>query len=93
MIPVKDAVRTAASTLREVGEELGEPVGGDLRLEEVELTDDDKFWLVTFSFQLPEVHASAAPLSNVFTIPRKRFKQVKLDAETGRFKGLKDRDL
>ena len=50
MIDVKDATQNAFKYLRELH--------GDIQgvlLEEVELTEDEKFWLITLSFPDPEL--------------------------------------
>lgn len=59
-----------------------------IRLEEVELTEDDKFWLITLSF----VDRAAATLQNVFS-PARQYKTFRIDAETGDIRSMKIRQL
>lgn len=55
----------------------------ELRLEEIELSDDDRYWFVTLSY-----HDTRE------TIPRRRhYKTIKLDAGNGQFRAMKDRSL
>lgn len=50
----------------------------EIRLEELELSDDDRYWLVTLSYE-----------DSRDTIPRRRrYKTIKLDAKTGEFRAM-----
>jgi hypothetical protein len=76
MVQVKEAVQRAKQYLPEIFESAA---GRELNLEGVELTNDSKFWTVTFSY----------------TPPRERFagrdyKTVKLRADDGEFFGARD---
>lgn len=59
------------------------------RLEEVELSDDDKYWVLTLSYQAQE-----APSQSFITLGTKRFfKSFKIDAATGEVRSMKIREL
>ena len=72
MVPVKEAVKKAESYLPEIFEGAA---GQDLLLEGVELTDDSKFWTVTFSY------GSALD---------RDYKTVRLRADDGGFVGARN---
>ena len=87
-IGVKEAVSAATIAIRELlaGEELV-----DLRLEEVEQSEDERYWLITLGFT--EEGSRAA-----FTFPRpsdyvRRYKVFKIDANTGKVVAMKIRDV
>ncbi len=91
MIPVKEAVTAAEKYVKELYDPTDIP---HLRLEEVELSSDEKHWHVTVSWVEPAVERLGG--SNPFISPNysieKRprvFKDVRVDAETGRPVGLK----
>ena len=59
-------------------------------LEEVELSDDDKYWFITLSFD-----GSVAPPPNTFSFLTKSrlYKIFKVDAYTGEIRSMKIRDI
>ncbi|HZL28992.1 MAG TPA: hypothetical protein VFC39_20870 [Acidobacteriaceae bacterium] len=77
MVQVKEAVQKAKSYLPSV---FPSAEGQEVRLEGVELTEDTKFWTVTFSYQ-----HEIAPMDIV-----RDYKTVKLRAEDGEFFGARD---
>ena len=94
-IDVKKAVRTSLDYIRELYE--NQEQLQDLRLEEVELVEDDgkePFWLVTLSFERP-----ASEPTNAFTQlvvgPGPKFYRVyktfHIDAKSGKVKAMKIR--
>lgn len=91
MIDVKMAVGLAQKYIRELYAD--EKITG-LSLEEVELTGDEKCWLVTLSFYaisrggLGVIAGIVAPGQSV-----QKFKIVKLDATTGQVKSMKIRTV
>ena len=85
MLDVREATRTAF-------EYFGSLYGGevsDVRLEEVELTEDGGYWLVTLSY-----HAGSeiAVMFNKATMPRE-YKLFRIDAITGEVKSMKIRKV
>ena len=61
--------------------------GDLLQLEEVELSDDEKYWFITLSYPLP----SPVPLLNL--PPKKDYKIFKIDSKTGQVRSMKIRKL
>ena len=79
-------VRVAAQKASEYFAQLY-PVEGasNVQLEEVELSDDGKYWFITLSYPLPP----EVPVLN-FNFKRK-YKVFKIDAKTGEVKSMKIR--
>lgn len=59
----------------------------NVQLEEVELTDDGKFWLITLSHPVPNESPALT-----FSFKRK-YKVFKIDAKTGEVKSMKIRKV
>ena len=78
MVQVREAVQKAQSYLPDVFQSAE---GQDLRLEGVELSDDSRYWTVTFSY--------AEPGGLLGRIGRE-YKTVKLRAEDGEFFGARN---
>lgn len=98
MLQVQDAVKTSLTVLGQVFPpgDVREP-----RLEEVSLTEDEHFWLVTVSFSNPDYEqgrtATSVAEDNLSSLlgrlstPRRRVtKTIKLRADDGAFVGIKD---
>ena len=66
----------------------------DLRVEEVELSEDEKFWSITLGFNRPADRVED-PLGEVLDAPRYRreYKIFKVDAETFQIKSMKIREV
>ena len=89
MLDVKQAAQTAATYFADLYANQG--VTG-VRLEEVELTEDGDFWLITLSFpdtDPPKDHSFAGMLGS--TAPKRLYKVFKVDATTGDIKSMKIR--
>ena len=88
MVPVKQAVGHAVQFLRDMYE--GEPLD-DIRLEEVEISDDEKAWNITLSFLRGP--SNVQPLLP-FALPRTReYKAITVSAETGAVRSMKIRTV
>ena len=86
MIDVKQAAQTASTYFADLY--AGQGVSG-VRLEEVEITEDGKFWLITLSF--PDRDPSP---SNLFLAGTNRqYKVFKVDATTGQVVSMKIRQV
>ena len=83
-IDLKQAVRIAMESVADLYEAQGYQLG-DLLLEEVERSGDQ--WLVTVGFTRP-----ATGIGSALAGPRRAFKRVRIDAETGRL-GMEIREL
>lgn len=89
-LSVHDAVRTAASHLQELY-----PHAQDILLEEVELSDDDRYWSVTLSFT-EELSGAARPgkvMAHMGGRHSKYYKIIKIDRATGKVRSVKIREL
>lgn len=83
MIDVKQAVNAAMKQFVDVFPPLGYT---DLLLEEVELSEDDRYWLITLSYR-----ERVEETFKVFA--SKNYKTVKVDAESGQARAIKIRVL
>ena len=81
MIDVSAAISTAKYYLESVFAAEGYK---EVRLEEATLTDDDRFWLITFGFDQPQLGG---------TLWRKDYKVVKVDSQSGQARGVQIREL
>ena len=61
-------------------------------LEEVELSEDGNYWLITLSFEIPATSHSSNALTR-FQPPKTKFKVFKVDARTGKVLAMKIRKL
>ena len=94
MIDMKQAVQIALEFCRNL---YGQEKLADLLLEEVELSDDEKFWLVTIGFNLGQGETSQ-PSTNISggSLTKRLdhvFKIMKVDAGSGRALSLKIKKL
>lgn len=91
VIDVKKAIASAMAFLTKV---YGKAEG--LRLEEVELSDDERYWLVTLGFDEP---ATKSPFKKMVTsgLPtdemERVYKLIKVDASTGEALSMKIRKV
>jgi hypothetical protein len=94
MLEVKEAVAAAASKAQELYEDKELE---DLALEEVELSDDKRFWLITLGFYMTRPNAPKGLASTVLGIDparlNRRYKTFTVDAETGKITSMKIREV
>lgn len=96
MIDVKEAVKIAEDTLVTLfpSEKLA-----DLELEEVEISDDEKYWFITLGFSIPKAKSGKtdSPLSKMLTEREKelarKYKIFRINAETGKVQAMKIREV
>ena len=80
MLDVKEAVAAAIEFIKHLYDAKALP---DLRLEEVELADDEQYWFVTLGFR--NLVQSNSPLDAIVPPRHERiYKVIKVDALTGR---------
>ena len=84
MINVQDATKRAREHLLEFF-----PEADEVQLEEVELTPDKAYWLVTLSY----AGVSNSVASSLLVGKSLRYKIFKLDAESGEVVSMKVRDF
>jgi len=97
MIDVKTAVSFAYGYLRDVQDMVGGNLE-DLRLEEVELSDDKRSWLITLGYDLPVKNRSQLEeLLTAPNLPKKTFKReyklFRVNSETGEVESMKIRQV
>ena len=63
---------------------------GKILFEEAELTDDDKFWLITLSYKSP---VAAGGVGQSVFVGDRSYKVFKILAETGEIRSIKNRTL
>ena len=90
MIDVKQAVKTAREYMQDIYE--GEDLAGFF-LEEVELSEDEKFWYITFGFDTQRPTAESGLIDILRPKYVRDYKTIKLNAETGEAKSVKIRAL
>ena len=84
MLDVKEAAQKAADYFAGLYAEQGI---ANVQLEEVELTDDDRYWLITLSYPVPP---ELAKLNFNF---KRKYKVFTIDAATGEVKSMKIRKV
>jgi len=87
MINVKEAVSSATKALQDLFP--GKDLAG-LELEEVELTEDGKSWLITLGFDVPRKGMLSLPLDMRGEYERK-YKIFTVDGDTGHVTAMKIR--
>ncbi|MEX0270456.1 hypothetical protein AB3R30_15030 [Leptolyngbyaceae cyanobacterium UHCC 1019] len=92
-IDVKGAVEAANSYLQDF-KDLMKIQLESLRLEEVELSEDQHEWLITLGFDVPMKTSSLANLmAGANSLYQREYKLFKVDSETGEVKSMKIRSL
>lgn len=88
MVDVQQAAATATTYLISLYPQLSLL---DVQLEEVELTEDEKYWLITLSYPLLKVAAPSALAG--FMPSKKDYKVFKIDSDAGQVRSMKIRKL
>ena len=92
-IEIKTAVKNALNYLQQLKDDLGEGIR-DIRLEEVDLSEDEKFWLITLSFKVLDDDPNRFSLLNLQNEDYKtEYKVFEVNAETGKVKSMKIRKV
>jgi len=88
MLDVKEAAHRASEYF--AGLYAGQSVS-DVQLEEVELTEDGQFWLITLSY--PVIPSSERSLMPFALALQRKYKVFKIDSKTGEVKSMKIRNV
>lgn len=89
MIEVKQAVANAVGFLRAIYDEEGL---SDIRLEEVELSEDEGVWQITLSFHRARGESTSSDLAAALGLSTKReFKTLAVSSSTGNVQSMKIR--
>lgn len=83
MVEPREAVERASKAIRDLynNENISTP-----ELEEIEMSDDGKYWLVTVGFT--NKSSPALALIGGYSLPNKKMKRVKIDRNSGEFRGM-----
>lgn len=95
MIDLKTAVSAAYQYIRGLQEVMGNPLN-DLRLEEVELSEDRRFWLITLGFDIPNKKSKnnkQFDLALPTVTSRREYKIFKVNSQTGEVEAMKIREV
>jgi len=84
MLDVREAAEKASEYFAGLYKDQGL---ANVQLEEVELTDDGKYWLITLSYPVPP---EIAALNFNF---KRKYKVFRIDAKTGEVKSMKIRKV
>ena len=96
MVDLRTAVSSAHNYLISIQHIMGDLQ--DIRLEEVELSEDQKYWLITLGFELPVntqnpfgIMAGITPKGE--KLLKREYKLFKVNSETGEVEAMKIRKL
>lgn len=95
MIDAKSAVEAARTYLRSIQDMLDTPLN-NLRLEEVELSEDDQYWLITLGYDNPNKPRDLSNLSLVapqLARLAREYKIFRIRSEDGEVKSMKIRQV
>lgn len=92
MIDVKKAVEVAYDFIQHLPK-VGEV--NPITLEEVELTDDDRYWLITLGLYRSVLPAATGPITfpSVPTKREREYKVVKIHTDSGKVQSMKIRTV
>jgi hypothetical protein len=92
LMTLPQAAKAAASYLLQIY-----PAAQQVRVEEVELTDDDSYWMITLGFLLPDEDPNrvgiATSVALSMTGPRRIYRIFKIDRRSGEIRSMKIREL
>ena len=89
MLSVRDAAKTALNFYKDIYPD----ISGEL-IEEVELDEDRKHWLITLSFPISANQTSSSPMpitSILFNKSERKYKIFKVDTQNGSVESMKIR--
>ena len=94
---MKIDARGAVMAAKKYFDDIQELIGNiqDILLEELELSEDKKFWLITLGFNRP-VYKTKNPLfPEIMPSPeyKREYKLFKIDSETGEVQSMKIREV
>jgi hypothetical protein len=85
-------VRAAVAAARQFASNLFPPAYYQISLEEIEKSEDGKFWLVTLGFE-PVKSGVNKTLADILNPPKERFKVFKVNTRTGTVVSMKMRPM
>jgi hypothetical protein len=87
MLDVKDAAHRASEYFAGL---YADQSVSNVQLEEVELSDDGQYWLITLSYPERPHDVALVPINFAF---KRKYKVFKIDAKTGEVKSMKIRNV
>lgn len=91
MIDVRTAVNAANNYLLSIQDIMGDLQ--DMRLEEVEPSEDKRYWLITLGFDVPAKAQSTLEMFNYSRKHERKYKLFKVNSETGEVEAMKIREV
>ncbi|MGI2909138.1 hypothetical protein [Tolypothrix sp. VBCCA 56010] len=94
-INVRSAVVAAKKYFEDIQDMIGNSIN-DILLEEVELSENQKFWYVTLGFSRPVAKTERSLIPDAISLTTKYEREYKIftvDAETGELKSMKIREV
>jgi hypothetical protein len=89
MLDVKDATKTAIDYFSQVFQNGYK----NLRLEEVELSDDERYWYITLGFDSPYQNIGTIASMPIGGRAAREYKTIKIAASTGKVLSIKIRTV
>lgn len=92
-LSVEAAIKTAIDYLQTIKNQIS-PDLQNIRLEEVEVSEDDRYWLITLSFTQPNDRTDN-PLPGIITKPKyqRNYKIFRINSNTGQVESMKIRTI
>lgn len=91
MIDVRTAVNAATNYLLSIQDIMGDLQ--DMRLEEIEPSEDKRYWLITLGFDIPAKAQSTLEMFNYSRKYERKYKLFKVNSETGEVEAMKIREV
>ncbi len=96
-IDARDAVKSAADYLNHIKDLMGEKIN-NLRLEELELSENQQLWVVTLGYDVPYTPSGIESLMMTSGISgqkssKREYKIFNVDAQTGAVQSMKIRSI
>lgn len=95
MLDAKSAVESARSYILSIQDALNNPLN-NLRLEEIELSEDKKFWLITLGYDNPDKPKDISNMSLIapqFARLAREYKIFQIGADDGNVSSMKIRQV
>jgi len=89
MLDVKNATKTALEYFSQVFQNRYQ----NLRLEEVELSEDERYWYITLGFDSTDQNLGALASVAIGGRPVREYKTIKIDGSTGKVLSAKIRTV
>jgi hypothetical protein len=92
MLELRSAVMQAQNYFQSIQDMLGNSLE-DLRLEEVELSDDKQYWLITLGYSRLADKSKNPLLEGIIPVSQREYQLFKVNSETGEVEAMKIREV